>query len=273
MSAQPKNSSRTQLAGYAAILLIAVTAPFLFPALQTQMTMLWIMILLALTWDVMGGQMGYNSFGNIIFFGLGMYTTTVVQVGLFFDVGAYTDAQGAAGFDLTAYEYFFGFGLGLAISALLAGAVAIIIGSGLLSLRGHYFAIGTLGLGIAFGEIFAAWDWVGAGSGMVPPLYPDAVIVESKIFFYFCTVALTVLTFFSLKRLYSGRFGLAINAIRDDEEKAEAMGLRTTRYKAIAWAVTAIFWAPQGASPATCSVLSIRATAHLPALLSGYGWC
>ena len=55
------------------------------------------------------------------------------------------------------------------------------------------------------------------------------------------------LTFFTLRWLYAGRFGLAINAIRDDEDKAEAMGLRTTRYKTIAWCVSAFFLGMAGA--------------------------
>jgi branched-chain amino acid transport system permease protein len=44
-----------------------------------------------------------------------------------------------------------------------------------------------------------------------------------------------------MRWLYSGRFGLAINAIRDDEDKAEAMGLRTTQFKTTAWCVSAFF--------------------------------
>ena len=40
---------------------------------MAQLTFLWIMIVFALTWDMLGGQMGYNSFGNIVFFGIGMY--------------------------------------------------------------------------------------------------------------------------------------------------------------------------------------------------------
>jgi branched-chain amino acid transport system permease protein len=48
-------------------------------------------------------------------------------------------------------------------------------------------------------------------------------------------------TFPTLRWLYAGRFGLAINAIRDDEDKAEAMGIRTTRYKTTAWCISALF--------------------------------
>lgn len=229
-----------KVAGYLAIALIAVVGPMLLPAYKIQMAFLWIMIVFALTWDIMGGQMGYNSFGNILFFGLGMYTTTVVQVGLFFDVGEYTDAQGAAGFTLTVSEYYLGLGAGLVGAGLLAVVCAGVVGSGLLGLRGHYFAIGTLGLGIAFGEIFAGWDWVGAGSGMVTPLFPGPLGAR-QTFFYYLSFALAVITFFTLKRLYAGRFGIAINAIRDDEDKAESMGLHTTRFKTVAWCISAFF--------------------------------
>src|SRR2546428_9390514 len=45
----------------------------------------------------------------------------------------------------------------------------------------------------------------------------------------------------SLRCLYASRFGLVLNAIRDDEDKAEAMGLRTTRYKTAAWCISAFF--------------------------------
>jgi len=50
-----------------------------------------------------------------------------------------------------------------------------------------------------------------------------------------------VATFALLRLLYSRRFGLVVNAIRDDEEKAEAMGLHTTRCKVVAWCVAAFF--------------------------------
>ena len=230
---------------FTAIFIVAIVAPFVFPALITQFFFLWIMIVLALTWDIMGGQMGYNSFGNIMFFGIGMYATTVLQVGLFFDVGEYSSASGAAGFDLSLLQYFGGLAVGLLFGALLSIVAAAVIGSGVLGLRGHYFAICTLGLGIAAGEIAAGWDWIGAGSGMVPPLFPGELVTRDR-FFYFSAFALAGLTFLALSRLYAGRFGLAINAIRDDEDKAEAMGLHTVKYKTVAWCVSAFFVALAG---------------------------
>jgi len=229
-----------QLAIYLAVGLIGVAAPLVTTGFYAQFALLWIMVTLALCWDVMGGQMGYNSFGNVTFFGIGMYTTVVLQVGLFYSVGKYTQAQGAAGFDLSFVQYFVGLGAGLVLAGVIASIVAAVVGSGMLGLRGHYFAIGTLGLGIAFGELFAGWDWVGAGSGIVTPLFPGELEWRSLLFYYLAFL-LAIFCFFTLKRMYATRFGLAINAIRDDEDKAEAMGLPTTRYKTLAWTVSAFF--------------------------------
>ena len=60
-------------------------------------------------------------------------------------------------------------------------------------------------------------------------------------------LVLAVLTFVCVRWLYSTRFGLAINAIRDDEEKAEAMGIHTLRHKLTAWSVSAFFLGMAGA--------------------------
>ncbi|MDX1484215.1 MAG: branched-chain amino acid ABC transporter permease [Alphaproteobacteria bacterium] len=209
-------------------LVAALGAPFLLPAFVTQLTFLWLMVLFALTWDIMGGQMGYNSFGNIFFFGVGAYVCAVIQR----DSGL---------------DWHVAFFIGLAAAAALGVIAAAVLGSGILGLRGQYFAIGSLGLGIAGGEIASGWDYIGAGSGLSPPLYPGELGAR-ELFFYFLFLALAIICFVTLRRLYSGRFGLAINAIRDDEDKAEAMGLHTTRYKIVAWCVSAFFVGIAGAA-------------------------
>jgi branched-chain amino acid transport system permease protein len=58
---------------------------------------------------------------------------------------------------------------------------------------------------------------------------------------------LAVLTFMFVRWLYATRFGLAVNAIRDDEEKAEAMGIHTLRHKLVAWCSAAFFLGMSGA--------------------------
>jgi branched-chain amino acid transport system permease protein len=205
----------------------ALAAPWVVPAFQTQLAFLWVMVVFALTWDLTGGQMGYNSFGNIVFFGIGAYACAVVQR----DAGL---------------DYFSALAAGMAIAAAASVAVAGVLGAGILGMRGHYFAICTLGLGVAAAELASGWDYIGAGSGMVTPLYPGE-IGERNVFFYYLFFSLAVATFGVVKWLYSSRFGLTINAIRDDEDKAEAMGLHTTRYKTAAWGIAAFFLALTGA--------------------------
>ena len=51
------------LALYGGILIAGIVAPLLFPNYTFQIAVLWMMILFALTWDIAGGQMGYNSLG------------------------------------------------------------------------------------------------------------------------------------------------------------------------------------------------------------------
>tara|TARA_R110000824_G_scaffold390760_2_gene587485 strand:+ start:173586 stop:174569 length:984 start_codon:yes stop_codon:yes gene_type:complete len=200
---------------------LSLAAPFVMPGLVTQLAFLWLMVVLAQTWDVLGGQLGYNSFGNVLFFGIGCYACAVIQR----DSGL---------------PYYDALALGLLLGALLALIAALVFGFMLLGIRGHYFAIATLGLGIAAGEIASGWDYIGAGSGMAMPLFPGE-LGSRELFFYFLMFVIAVACFFTLRWLYGTRFGLAMNAIRDDEDKAEAMGLRTTSIKTVAWAISAVF--------------------------------
>ncbi|WP_284735592.1 branched-chain amino acid ABC transporter permease [Dongia deserti] len=236
------SKSRRPLLGHLAILAIGIAAPLVFPAWQSQMAELWLFIVFALTWDLVGGQMGYNSFGNVVFLGVGMYACVVTQVGLFYQVSAYNDARGGGAtiFTFDPRQYFEGLAIGLPVGAVLAALTAAFLGSLVLGMRGHYFAICTLGLGVAAGELANGWEWIGAGSGMVPPNPPGAIGDLSR-FYYYLAFALAIVTFLGLRWLYTTRFRFAINAIRDNEDKAEAMGLRTTQIKTTAWVIAAFF--------------------------------
>ena len=223
-----------------ALLAFGIAAPFLFPAYTFQVAMLWVMILFALTWDIMGGQMGYNSLGNILFFGIGMYICAVVQVGLYYDVAEYTSAYGAIVVDITPRQYFTGLFIGIIAAALGSIIVAVVLSWILFGLRGPYFAIGTLGAAIAAAELIASWEYVGGGGGIALPVYPGEPDERSLFFYTLCFLS-AIATYLFVRWLYNTRFGLAINAIRDDEDKAEAMGIHTKRYKTVAWSISAFF--------------------------------
>lgn len=218
-------------------------APFLFPAFRNQIAFLWIFILFALTWDLQGGQMGYNSFGNIVFFGIGMYLTSSTQIALFFDLGEWTEAGGEKTFIHTQAQYFIGLVAGLLVAAVVPVLMAVVMGYFVLSMRGQYFAICTLGLGVAAGEIAGGIEIIGAGSGMTVPDWPDTaggIDTRNIVFDYLCFF-LTLATLLLFRRLHNSTFGMALNAVRDNEDKAEAMGIDTHRVKVLSWCFSAFF--------------------------------
>lgn len=231
----------------AAILAIGVVAPLWFPAYQLQLTELLLFIVFALAWDLVGGQMGYNSFGNVLFVGLGMYGAAIVQVGLFYDVGLYNDARGGGTqFLFDADQFLTGLALGIPAAALISAFAAWLLGSFVLTMRGHYFAICTLGLGIAAGQIAAGIPWLGGGSGMLTPNPPET-LGDVALLLYYLALGLAVTCALSFAWLLSTRFGMALNAIRDDEDKAESMGLKTHAAKVTAWVIAAGFLGAAGA--------------------------
>ncbi|SVE41539.1 uncharacterized protein METZ01_LOCUS494393, partial [marine metagenome] len=159
---------------------------------------------------------------------------------MYYDVAEYTAHFGAVKIDYTPYQYFSGLSLGLLLAALGSLVLAVIFGLIVFGLRGPYFAIGTLGVAISAGELVGAWDYVGGGGGITMPTYPGDPDDRAMFFYALCFTS-AIITFIFLKWLYSTRFQLALNAIRDDEEKAEAMGIHTNRYKTIAWSFAAFF--------------------------------
>ncbi len=240
-------STRTAgIIAYAALFAIGLFGPWLFPAHLSQFSKLWLFMVLALSWDLLGGQTGYNSFGNIMFFGIGMYASAVLQVGLIYPVADYTAAKGGGTeFVFSAQQIYAGLALGIPFGGLVAMLAAVVFGALLLGMRGHYFAIATLGLAVATAELAAGWDYIGAGSGMIAPPLPNDI--DGTRLFYYLSFALAMLTIAFLAWLYATRFRLAINAIRDDEDKAEALGHYTVRNKMAAWAISALFTGLAGA--------------------------
>ena len=228
--------------------LLGIFGPILFPNYTLSIAYLWMMILMASTWDLLGGQMGYNSLGNITFFGVGMYVSAIVQISFFYEggVGEYTSAMGSIKPVFTDYEYFAGLFWGVIAAGIASLVLCLIFSSFMFGLRGPYFAIGSLGLAIAAAELTITIDYVGGASGIQMPLFPGEIEFRSTFFYIICFV-FTIVAHFLLRWIYSTQFGLAINAIRDDEDKAEAMSIPTLTYKRIGWCIAAVFMGMIGA--------------------------
>ncbi|RME49133.1 MAG: branched-chain amino acid ABC transporter permease [Chloroflexi bacterium] len=197
----------------AVVLLIAVVFPFIAgPYFLQFATDALMFAILASSWNIIGGYTGYPSFGNVVFFGLGAYTTGILMT--------------KAGMP---------FVVGLVGSAVVCVVFAVLVGLPVLRLRGHYFAIATLGIAEAMREVVINLDITEGNTGMVLPL-----IRNPEMFYYFMlgTLILTlVVTFWFTRR----RLGYGLVAIREDEDAAASAGVDTTRYKIIAFALSGLF--------------------------------
>ena len=168
---------------------------------------------LAQAWNILGGFTGYVSFGNSSFYGLGTYGTAIAMAQLHWP-----------------------FAIGLALGAALAVGCAVLFGIPILRLRGHYFAIATLGLSAMSRFAMIA----GRNIGLILPL------IRADAAFYEEALLLLVAATATVAWVAKSRFGTALLAIREDEDAALVMGINTTRYKIAALSLSAFFTAIAG---------------------------
>ncbi|HWU67470.1 MAG TPA: branched-chain amino acid ABC transporter permease [Stenotrophobium sp.] len=172
---------------------------------------------LAQGWNIIGGYTGYASFGNSVFYGLGSYGTAIAMV-----------------------QWHLPFGIGLVFGVVLAVAFALLLGLPVLRLRGHYFAIATLALAQVMTAIVSNLPIAGRNVGLVLPL------LNGDKLFYELALALLVLATLAVFWLSRSRFGFGLIAIRENEDAAASMGINTTLYKVLAFALAGIFSALAG---------------------------
>ncbi|TPJ14373.1 branched-chain amino acid ABC transporter permease [Mesorhizobium sp. B2-7-3] len=172
---------------------------------------------LAQGWNIIGGYAGYASFGNSVFYGLGSYGVAIAMV-----------------------QWQLPFAVGLVFGVALAVAFAFLLGLPVLRLKGHYFAIATLALAQVMIAIVSNIGLAGQNIGLVlPPLNND-------LLFYELALGLLVLATLTILWLTRSRFGFGLIAIRENEEGAAVMGVNTTLYKVLAFALSGVFTALAG---------------------------
>jgi branched-chain amino acid transport system permease protein len=174
---------------------------------------------LASAWNLIGGFTGYACFGQVGFFGLGGYTTAVLMTHASLD-----------------------FWVSLPIAAVLAAGFAALVGWPLLRLRGHYFAVATLGVAEGLREIVINLpNLTGGGGGITIPTAGDDAptpwLGNDGFYVLFLLLAASVIAIAGVVSRH--RFGYALRAIHQDEEAAAAIGINTTATKIIAFAVSA----------------------------------
>jgi len=205
-------SSAPVVIGALVVLVLAVAPMGLSPFLTQFLINLFMLAALAESWNIIGGFTGYASFGNVAFFGIGAYTTGVL---------------------LSVLEW--PFALALPLSGLVAMAFAALVGMPILRLKGHYFAIATLGVAETMREIVYNLKITGGGTGLTMPITKNPLP-----FFYLMLgilLAATVVNWW----LSASRFGYGLVAIREDEDAAMAMGINAALYKTAAFALSGAF--------------------------------
>lgn len=95
----------------------------------------------------------------------------------------------------------------------------------LLKLQGAYFAVATWLIAAALGSVFNEWKLVGAGGGM--QVKTETSLVE----LYYAGLLVLVVATYAIWRLLRSRYGLALTAVRDDEEAARTVGIDIRRVK------------------------------------------
>lgn len=206
------------LLGFTLIIIIGALVPFTAGNFTIRLaTDIVIFAILASSWNIIGGYTGYASFGNIVFFGVGAYATAVLM--------------SKAGL---------GFYPALILSGLIAGLYGFAIGFPILRLKGHYFAIATLGLAEATKALVQNLDFTEGNSGMYLPM-PEMGIDASYMFFYFNALGILLLLLIIMYFILNTKLGYGFVAIREDEDAADSIGINTTIFKSISFGLSGLF--------------------------------
>ena len=182
-------------------------------------TLVGIYIILVASLDLIYGYTGLVSLGHAAFFGIGAYACGILQTKLGFS-----------------------FLPALILGSLFTCSVAAVLGWPMLRIKGPYFALGTLALGLMVTIVIHNWDSLTGGvslSGI--PLPPSIQLLDwtidfsSKRTYYYFVFLFVFLALFFIRQITRSRPGRAFQSIRENADLAEALGVETLRYKLIAY--------------------------------------
>jgi branched-chain amino acid transport system permease protein len=184
--------------------------------------------LMAQAWNILGGFGGQFSFGHALFFGTGAYLQAIAQMQ----------------WGLSPWLALLVATLGGALVAVFIGALSFRYG-----LKGSYFALVTLAFAEVFRILATSVQFTGGGVGLMVPLKPS---IENMQFTdrtgYIYLVLFFVVTALIVTRwLKLSRFGAYLQAVRDNEDAARAIGVNPFKVKLAAIALSAVFMAAAGA--------------------------
>lgn len=215
-------------------LAVVLVAPYVLgPVISEVLGTVMVFALLGLGLNIVVGYAGLLDLGYVFFFTLGAYSTALLTgATLNTFIGS---SEPAVVFGLNFY-------VAIPVVVLIAAAAGVLIGAPVLRLRGDYLALVTLGLGEMI-VVLVTSPWltkaVGGPQGMRD--ITNAAIgnfgFRDPKHFYYLAFAFVVLAMFVSWRLANSRVGRAWTALREDEQVADAMGVSTTSYKLLAFAI------------------------------------
>lgn len=184
--------------------------------------------LLGQAWNILGGLAGQFSFGHALFFGFGAYAQAICQM--------------QAGWNPWA-ALLVAIGLAAAVGAAV-GAMTFRYG-----LKGSYFALVTLAFAEVCRILAVSFKFTGGGVGLMLPLKQSVANLQfpSKLGFIYVLLALVVIALLTTWWLKRSRLGAYMQAVRDNEEAARAVGVRPTQVKVWAIALSGAFMGAAGA--------------------------
>lgn len=183
------------------------------------LTIMWSVI--GMAWNLLGGFCGQVSFGHAAFFGVGAYTAGILYNKL----------------GISAWW-------GMPASIAVVAVFALFIGYITLRLRGPFFALGTLAVGVILRV--TAENLPDITEGNLGIMIRERSWVDKTWYFYIILI-LAVLVFFLVKKVVGSKLGYYFVAIREDQDAAESLGINTTYYKTIALCLSAVITGLAGA--------------------------
>ena len=216
---------------------------------------------IGVAWNLMGGYAKQLSLGHAAYFGLGAYTSTIMQVD----------------FGISPW-------IGMVAGGVVAAIASLPIGWLCFRLRGPYFTIATIATAQALMLIFLkfrdfAW---GAEGTTIPNLGSSPLMMqfETKASYYYVVLGLLALGLFITYKIEQSWMGYYLVAIGEDEDAAEAIGVNAPRIKRDIYMISAFLTALAGTfyiqyiyfiDPATAFSFNISIEAALVSIVGGIG--
>ena len=232
----PAGSQRLIAIGLPLVFFVAAAAvpSFANPYILEIGILLLLYAYLGSSWDILGGWAGQMSFGHAAFFGLGAYASALLWIN--------------AGLS----PWF-----GMIVGALIASAFGALVAFATFRarLRGHYFALAMFAVAQMLMALFVNLKdvggvTVGGSEGLQLPYMganPAYMVFDGRVPFYYLLLVMLAVVVGTVKLISISRFGAYLQAICNDEDAAEALGVNVFGCKVAAMAVSAFFTGAIGA--------------------------